>query len=301
VTAMVRFAPVPLPETMTLRRSSLASLLRVKVNYFARLLAEVAPHLYTRTAQAAPLTINGTQFHTWNYYVALVNWCSDKFPVWIPDYLQEEFEDDQIMMEALADVGIPVEPVGVRDDELYHGWSATLGIVAYLLQQPVQRESIGKMMTNHVGEAWTKLERVQPYLDRQIDDRFAQPPRGRQWTGRWQNLPWLIQFVQHDTGYQFLDVTEDEMDEGGNPPWSKDDIEFLSRDWATTQRVWKPLREFIQWLDSNPNGYMPTLIAALTGDDAVRRQISQPKRTKTLAEVFDAQDKQAQRARIRAR
>lgn len=286
------FTPIALPA-LAIRRTDLANQLRRKSNTFARLLAQVSPRLYERTTKAAPTVIAGTRFDTWNYYVALINWCSKRFPVWLPDYLVEEFSADDEMEACLGEMGIPVDPLGVREEELYNGLSPTLGIVAYLLEKPAQRVSADRLRENHVGDVWRNMERLQPYLDREIQFEFSRPPRGRQWIGRWQNLPMLVQYIYHDTGYQWLDICEDEMDEGGNPPWSIDDMNFLANDWTLAKRVWQNLRDFMQWLDGNPQGYLPTALAALTGDEQVRAAISRPIRSKTLGEVFDAQDKKA--------
>lgn len=111
-------------------------------------------------------------------------------------------------------------------------------------------------------------------------------PKGREWKGRWQNLEWLVKYCQGDTGYQWLDLSPEDMDEGGNPPWTLEDIRALTDDWEDAKRILRPLKRFIEWIDARPAERLPLVLAALTGDKAVREKLSAPVKAKTLIEVL---------------
>lgn len=290
----VRFTPITLPDT-AFRKSCIARLFRKRANLFAQLLAQVAPRVYEATADRTG----------WDYYKALLAWCDVRFPIWEPDYLEDEIGAGEDAMDILTEMGIPVSPVGLIDEEMFDFTSATLNVVTYLLHPMRERPDLGSSrLWNRTRDDWTNLPFLRPFSEIEIDVSNFNAPRGRQWMGRYKSLPHLIQYIYHDTGNQLLDLCSYDLDEGGNPPWSIDDINFLIKDWAEALKIWKPLTALIEWLDAEPNGRIPIVLGALAGDQAVRREISRPKHAKTLAEVFDAEDKKdarRARARIRAR
>jgi len=288
----VKFSPIVLPDT-AYRKTCVARLLRKKTNFFANLLAQVAPRIYAATDARTD----------WDYYAALLAWCEDRFPVWTPDYLQEEIGVGEDATQMLIHMGIPVEPIGLPDEDMFGFNSTTLNVVTYLLHSPSARPDINSATMRVRGnrpDDWTKQPFLIPFFDLEIDVANFNAPRGREWTGRYKSLPHLCQYIYHDTGNQWLDLCSYDLDEGGNPPWSVDDINFLIKDWAEAKKIWKPLNELITWLDAEPNGRIPIVLGALTGDQAVRREISRPKRSQTLAEVFDAEDKKSRRTQVRA-
>lgn len=287
----MKFSPIVLPDT-AYRKTCVARLLRKNTNFFANLLAQVAPRVYAATdARTA-----------WDYYTALIVWCEDRFPVWTPDYLEDKIGTGEDAMDTLVSMGIPVETVGLIDEDMFDFNSPTLNVVTYLLHSPSERPYLdSSRLRNRNNLDWTNQPFLRPFFDLEIDVTNFNAPRGREWTGRYKSLPHLCQYIYHDTGNQWLDLCSYDLDEGGNPPWTVDDINFLIKDWAAAKKIWKPLTELITWLDAEPNGRIPIVLGALTGDQAVRREISHPKRSKTLAEVFDAEDKKAQRSRARVR
>jgi len=285
----VKFSPIVLPDT-AYRKTCVARLLRKKTNFFANLLAQVAPRMYAATDARSD----------WDYYTALLNWCDQRFPVWTPDYLQDEIGTGDDAMQLLIEMGIPVEPVGLTDEDIFDFNSTTLNVVTYLLYPRANRPDLNRLISRNNNSDWAKQTFFRPFSDFEIDVANFNPPRGREWVGRYKSLPNLFQYIYHDTGNQWLDLCPYDLDEGGNPPWSIADIEFLIKEWTAAHKIWRPLTELLTWLDAEPNDRIPIVLGALTGDQAVRREISRPKRTLTLSEVFDAQDQQA-RVRIRAR
>lgn len=283
----MKFSPIVLPDT-AYRKTCVARLLRKKTNFFANLLAQVAPRIYAATDARTD----------WDYYAALLAWCEDRFPVWTPDYLQEEIGVGEDATQMLIHMGIPVEPIGLPDEDMFDFNSTTLNVVTYLLHSRAERPDFDsttfRVRVRH--DDWTKQPFLRTFSESEIDVANFNATRGREWTGRYKSLPRLLEYIYHDTGNQWLDYCTYDLDEGGNPPWSVDDINFLTKDWTAAKKIWKPLSDLIQWLDAEPNGRIPIVLGALTGDQAVRREISHPKRSKTLGEVFDAEDKKARRA-----
>jgi len=279
---MKRFAPIALPPTF--KRTSLAQLLLKRANPFSALLAQLAPRVYDQMPDKNnPLQV----------YNTLVQYCDTLFPVWFPCFDEEldpgeEFTfDDEGLIYNMDILGIPVNPIGLTDHDAMYGQSAALSAVSYYLESRPKRQPVAQLIKNHVGQAWTGIKALERYDERHIERVNMWPPVNQVWSGRWQNLEWLVKYVQHDTGYQWLDLCNEDMDEGGNPPWSMDDIEWLTNDWNDSQPVWKSLKDLMNWLDSKPAVRLPRLCAILTGNDQARQKYSEPKPLgKTLAEVF---------------
>ncbi len=276
--AMKKFTPIALP--LAYRRSSLAKALRLKINVFATLLAQLAPQRYLAVRDGSLADI----------YMELIEVVSARFPVWEPDYFFDEFDDEEEAMGYAEQMGIPVESVGLdEDDDRTYENSMTLSLLSYLMIEPAHRLSVEQVRT---GRSWIEVKALEPWFNAHLEEKWIAPPRGRAWAGRWQNLPLLVQYIEHNTGYQWLDLSSLDLDEGGNPPWSMADIEFLTRDWAATKPVWTALTRFIAWLDQAPETRLPRLLRALTGDEAARNQLSEPKKPgRTLVEIFNAEEK----------
>lgn len=279
---MKHFAPIALP--LTVKRSALAYQLRRHTNQFAVMLAQLDPKAYDG------VVANGTVL---DFYYALLEHCETLFPCWRPCFDEEFSEDDEYTVDEdeliyqLGALGIPVYPVGMRNDEAYYGNSAAIGAISYFVVQPATRMKIAELRNRKIGKSWTHITALEPWHDRYIERKMIYPPKDQVWSGHWSMLEWLVKFVQADTGYQWLDLSSEDMDEGGNSPWSLADIDFLTNDWADAELIWKPLHAFIKWLDAKPETRLPMAIAALMGDEQVRQRLCEPKPTgKTLGEVF---------------
>jgi hypothetical protein len=278
---VIRFDPIRLPATY--RRSFIAGQLGLRCHTFNVLLAILAPDHYLALKDHNPFTV----------YTALFRHCETLFPIYEPEWFADEYVEDELLY-VMEESGIPVRPYGVEDWDLEFGPSPALSVVSYLLEQPEQRVAVNRL-DGGAGRAFKKLWTLEPFLTKQIDPKMINPPRGRKWSGRWAQIPMLVKYIQHDTRYQWLDVSVSECDEEYNPPWTLDDIRFLARDWAKTAPVWKALHGFITWLDGAPGSRLPWLLLALTGDEKTRMKLSEPKREngRTLAEVFIEQEERA--------
>jgi hypothetical protein len=273
--AVKHFAPIVLPDAY--RRTSLVRQMRQRANVFAVLLARLDPRRYQAVCGGDVKAV----------YLALLGVLSKRFPIWWPDYMLEDYPDDEDVLGSMEMLGIPICPLGIDDENGTYNGSPTLGLLSYLLTDPVHRLPVADLGQFGGCDAWRKHTTLKPWFDQMIEEKWCEPPHGRQWAGRWQSLSMLVKYVMHDTGYQWLDVSEFDMDEGGNPPWSMDDIEWLTNDWNDSQPVWKSLKDLMNWLDSKPAVRLPRLCAILTGNDQARQKYSEPKPLgKTLAEVF---------------
>ncbi|MGV0976386.1 MAG: hypothetical protein ACOYBO_10700 [Azonexus sp.] len=295
---MKRFAPIALPPTF--KRTSLAQLLLKRANPFSALLAQLAPRVYDQMPDKNnPLQV----------YNTLVQYCDTLFPVWFPCFDEEldpgeEFTfDDEGLIYNMDILGIPVNPIGLTDHDAMYGQSAALSAVSYYLESRPKRQPVAQLIINRVGQAWTGIKALERYDERHIERVNMWPPVNQVWSGRWQNLEWLVKYVQHDTGYQWLDLCIEDMDEGGNPPWTMEDIKFLKNDWADAKAIWMPLQAFIKWIDARPVHRLPMVLGALMGDQKIRAKMIEPNKPgKTLFEVFNGEpQKQKQSASRRAR
>jgi hypothetical protein len=273
--AVRHFAPIVLP--VAYRRTSLVKQLRLRANVFAVLLARLDARRYRAACRGGVKDV----------YSALLGVLSKRFPIWWPDYMIDDYPDDEDALGSMEMLGIPICPLGLDDENGTYGGSPTLGLLSYLLTDPAHRLPVDRLGIHDACDAWRKFPSLEPWFDQMIEVKCGEPPRGRKWAGRWQSLSMLVKYVCHDTGYQWLDVSEFDMDEGGNPPWTLDDIEWLTNEWNDAELVWKPLKALLNWLDSKPAVRLPRLCALLTGNESARQICSEPKPLgKTLAEVF---------------
>src|SRR5512139_3098655 len=140
-TAVTRFAPIALP--MTNLRTSLARALRRRANVFMVLLAQLDPKRYQGVAHGSISDVYGE----------LLTTLDKRFPVWEPAWFEEEFEDEDEMLEAMEMSGIPVAPLGLDEDDLQYGGLPVLGLIDYLLVDPAQRIDFQQLRYD-AGKAW---------------------------------------------------------------------------------------------------------------------------------------------------
>jgi hypothetical protein len=274
----VRFAAVTLPET-ALRRSWLVAQLQRYCHPFAVLLAQLAPRRWTGLAGE----------NTQAIYYALMEVCGRRFSIWYPEFYADEDPTEGDPIEERLQMGIPVDLLGLGDDEIEYGKSPTYGFIGYLMENPEGRRN-PQTFPLVLGEPWKHLAELQPFYGKHIESKWSHAPRGREWRGVWRGITLLAQYVMHDTGNWMLDVSNQEAledyNDQGNPPWTLEDVLNCEREYKRAKPIIKAIEQLRAYVDERPGERLPLLAAALTGDAVVRRQLSRPKRVKTLAEVL---------------
>jgi hypothetical protein len=269
---------VTLPAT-ALRRSWIAAQLQHYCNPFAVLLAQLAPKRWARIAGENTLAL----------YYELLAVCSDLFPVFEAMFYADDDPTDGDPIEERLEMGIPIDLLGLNDDEIEYGTSPTYGFIGYLME-PLEGRRQPREFPHGLGECWKKIAELQPLYDMYIERKWAHAPRGREWCGAWKPITALAGYVMHDTGNWMLDVSNQEASEDygecSYPPWTIEDIRNCEREYKRAKPVLKSILALRAYVDERPGERLPLLAAALTGDRDVRMQLSQPKRAKTLAEVW---------------
>lgn len=276
---MPRFAAVTLPETAW-RRSWIVGQLQRYCNPFAVLLAQLAPKQWARVANENTMAV----------YYELLYVCNELFPVYDAYFYADEDPTEGDPLQARLEMGIPLDLLGLNEDEIEYGHSPTFGFLGYLME-PVEGRKQPHAFPRGLGESWRRLAELQPLYGRYIERKWANAPRGREWCGVWKNITALAGYVMHDTGNWMLDVSNqaasEDYGEGGYPPWTIEDIRNCEREYKHAQPLLKSIMALRDYVDERPGERLPLLAAALTGDREVRRQLSRPKRVKTLAEIFE--------------
>ncbi len=267
-----------LPET-ALRRSWVVQQLQCYCNPFAILLAQLAPKRWEKMVGENTLAI----------YYALLETCGSLFPIFDPFFYADEDPTEGDPIEERLEFGIPIDLLGLNDDEIIYGASPTFGFIGYLMDQPEGREQPHEFPRD-VGESWKNITELRPFYGVTIESKWIHAPRGREWRGVWNPMTALAEYVMHDTGNWMLDVSnqsaaEDYL-EGGYPPWTIEDVRNCEREYQRAKPILKTIETLRAYVDERPSERLPLLAAALTGDKAARFQLSQPKHAKTLAEVW---------------
>ena len=267
-----------LPETAW-RRTWIAAQLQRTCNSFAVLLEQLAPKRWARLAGE----------NTQAIYYELLSVCSERFPLFDPYFYTDEDPTDGDPIEERLEFGIPIDLLGIPDEEIEYGTSPTFGFIGYLME-PAEWRTSPREFQRDMGKSWRNIAELQPFYEKYIEHRWCQAPRGREWRGVWKPITALAEYVMHDTGNWMLDVSnraaQEDYGEGAYPPWTIEDIRNCEREYQRAKPVLKSILALRDYVDARPGERLPLLAAALTGDHEMRRQLSKPKRVKTLAEVF---------------
>lgn len=282
------FAAIALPGP-AYRRSFFADAFLRQTSTFVRLLCQLAPDRYRSLRDKSPLSV----------YDELLDYCGTLFPVFEPnlDYVFELDEGAHANMaeaEAAEEFGVPVKLQGINDDDVLYGSSPTFCFIALLSSRSSKRGAVENLSA--IGKSFMGIRALRPFFDREIHRSKsgekalgALPPHGRAWAGRWQSITELVNYVWHQTGYVLLDATNQEMAEYDETygPWDIDHIRYYAKSWKESKPMLDRITAFQRWLDERPAERLPLLAAAITGDKAVRQQLSQPKKkSKRLIEVL---------------
>jgi hypothetical protein len=278
---VIHFQAIALPG-LAYRRSYFAEAILRQTSTFVRLLCQLAPDRYARLQDKSPMSV----------YWELLNCCGTLFPTFEPDF--DDYFDEGSEPETEYDIaaeaeqfGIPLDLQGVNDDDLVTGSSPTLCFIAYL--SDIGPRTSVKELGEGTGESFRHIETLEPFFDRELESfNCAQPPRGREWAGDWRNITDLVNYVQHNTDLMLIDNSDQLMWESGEGygPWNMEHIRYYTECWKAAEPVFDRITALRKWIDARPENRLPLLAAAITGDKFIRRQLSQPKKSKRLIEVL---------------
>jgi len=183
----------------------------------------------------------------WGRIAAFVGRFSDRyFPI------QEMVEEYDYFVR-----GVPVLLQGVSYDD-YHempqSWRPGYCLFAYLIQNPYEDENRTALADECLGYVSAELlQRVpQGGLSPETMERLV---RGSDYEalGYWARILW------HDTGNFFLD-SDYEMLCYDMPPWDRETVEELTREWQQAERITQQVLELSQWLEEDPARHFAEMI-----------------------------------------
>lgn len=250
-----RIAPIKLP--FAVRLSWLANQLCGEVN-FRLLFREVAPGKYR---EARPKT----QLQA---YVRLLDWLSDQMPINV--YGAKEYAAQLLAEgESLECGGIPVIPQGFEHEDQGSVTLAVLIVVmsaeGYYRAEAIR--SYAALLASLFGES--------SYL--QVD-HLMKLPRGRVWRAEWRGLPDLLQWINHSTGFDLLDMTCDDMDFDSYPGWNAGEIKNLIALWKEAEPMFNRFTAFREWVDANPAERVPLMCRVIANAPGAMNEVTELKR-----------------------
>lgn len=256
--------------------------------HFADLLRALAPERWARVRRRGAADKLA-------FFHELLSYLGTLFPVYEP-WLEEieewvladdEEEDltaeqmDERVYDNLLDHGIPVRVQGFDVYSAhYSAGSPATAAAWFMVHEPWHDEA---------GREWpAALQKHRALLEpaaRLRPGRKPAPPRGRAWAGAWEGLPDLVEWINGETGFLFLDLSGDDVDQ--NPWWYLEEIHGLAEQWRQAGPVLARIERLTSYVDARPRERLPLLAEALVGDPAALRKVTQPApRPKTLAEIF---------------
>ena len=153
--------------------------------------------------------------------------------------------------------GIPVVVMGLSSEDYHYiadDWPAGLQLMTYLLGYPYvfffEEEERGarialadacaryvpRELLQRVPEGGLEREEVHRLLDGTPHEGLA----------RWADI------LAADTDNFFLDVCDEELWGGEFPPWERQVVEHLTRDWAQAQVIHAKAMDLAEWLEEDP-------------------------------------------------
>ena len=227
---------------------------------------------------------------SWNWqeiFQAVASEVGERFPIYEPDPALLEY--GEATLDDYLDWGIPVAPFGNTAD--LGGCALELtNVTVYpiILEEPGECHTLRQDgLLPWLGTWWAG-----PAVDKH--GQWLRPwrlPRGRKLTGVWVGVPDLIRWVRMDTGNMWLDTHPDDLDGSYGPRWSIGEINALTRLWQQAEPIHNRARALLQYVDARPNDRLQLLYRVLRGEPQALAQVTAPKVTRTLVDVFLGKEK----------
>jgi len=143
---------------------------------------------------------------------------------------------------------IPIIPLGLSYDDYQFMASdsrAGLQLMTYLVESPFgdERAALAEACEEHLPR--NLIERV--------PEEGISPGELRCLVDtKYKGLALWADIVWHDTGNVFLDVDLEDLWSQGPPPWDREIVENLTRQWQQADRIHQQLFELVEWLEGDP-------------------------------------------------
>lgn len=230
---------------------------------FVRLLRKFAPASYQALPDKSPDKC----------FSALYQWCSERFPLYDLDSLEEW--DEGRWGETWYHEYIPVEVMGID----YYNDGVSSPAIALCIGMSVNEES------DYYAEVQLNdLECLHDYLDElppDIQHNSCLPyriARQRVWREPWNGLWDMYRFALSQTGYGYLDETDLAMQEMNNyPEWNEGHIRDLIRHWHFAKPIWDRVSALVEYIDHDPARHLPALARLLQRDPEALAQATEPR------------------------
>ena len=252
--AQLRLAPA-LNHLCLFRRLTISSALnylsglRFRLNIF-HVYQHFFPQEYARS-QASPHPLPDSSSHSPREIEFFELVVSRLFPILDPGVLDDEVHFD----------GIPIEVCGITYDDADH-----LDVCYRVVGAAVG--ALGLDWDDVPGEWPVHLpEPLARRPDKSLDlDKCEALCRKR--GGTWAHVPVVARIVCNETGNDFLDLTCETPLEW--PPWTRENVEYLRREWARADRMLSQAEKVTEWLKEAPRRMVTviTLINQATVDVA---------------------------------
>lgn len=252
-----RLWPVKLP--FAIRWSWLAGEIERKESEidFCALLRHFAPAEYRRERPNTQL----------NAYVRLIDWLGERIPMLAADEAERWGRDALAEGGVLGWDGIPVYAQGVEDEDMNS--PAIAALMTVFKSGGYIQDTFAPYTAMAAG--WG----IALPLDM---NHLVKPPRRKRWVKPWGGLCDLLEWINHDTEYDWLNFTEEDMGYSQNPSWNKDEIQGLLDTWERCQPVLERAMTFRAWVDEQPQERLPLMGRVLLNDPAAMAAITEPKR-----------------------
>lgn len=136
---------------------------------------------------------------------------------------------------------------------------------------------------------------LEPYVDLLpvVDDIIVETPKapaGYRFVPPWDGLADLCEWMMSTTGYDFLNLSNTDVWEGGveMPPWTADDLHALISNWVDAQAVMDHADKLAEYIDKHPKTRLPLLHKVLNMDRQALGEVTEldPKQQRTLIQVL---------------
>jgi hypothetical protein len=168
--------------------------------------------------------------------------------------------------ESLDYGGIPLIPQGFEHEDQ---GSLTLAVLIVVMSAAgYYRVEAIKPYAAFLASLFGETSQVQV-------DHLMKLPRGRVWRAEWLGLPDLLQWINHSTGFDWLDMTYDDMDFGSYPQWNAGEIKALIALWKEAEPVFNRITSFREWVDANPAERLPVMCRAIANAPGAMNEVTE--------------------------
>ena len=183
--------------------------------------------------------------------------------------VQEEIWEVDLEMVEWRLWEIPIIPMGL--DEWYDGWEELHEPLPYLLHMLYSRPDAD---TPHEENPFAALYPAHPVPPDLEPCRLVEALRATAAAEALAGLPDLLLMLDHNTGNPWCDIGEISLaDGGGYPPWSREDVAWLTASWQQAQPLLARIQQLLTWQNESPAAVQAKLTAVQQALLAAHQQV----------------------------